>query len=877
MDFAQKGEEELEIVAWERWPFQFNGCGFEFDLDGNTYASARAVIVKYNCERKFSLYAGQPKGELSFKEGHRLKKAGFTHAGGLRFIGGVLYFVDRVCSVVARIVDDHVEKFAGVAGPGGFSDGFRLEAQFSFPSDVVAYRDKILVTDYGNHRIRIIDEHGMVTSIATERFPYSICVIEENNTVFTTCHMPNTIQEVFVEQLLAKRIAGQPKMAGREDGKINFATFFRPRGIDYLHSEQSLLIATNIESSIRLISESENASGEDKEVFSTFSTFKRIVGPQNDENVDPNGDKQQLQHNHDREEQSKRQHVDSNSFGWNCVSTLIQQPKFTTPAPLFLKISPQGHLVFSADDVGFLSSIDNFTDPAYFKSGTLHRMTLKRFRGFEILLNDDFNSLTTSLEIGSKVEILHQLSGRSLQVPIEIIKLSIASFSDIQKHILESCEWTFEALENFVRYIYGSVQHIQSANEKDKPLICAQIWDIIEKLGVDSGDDILRYLRNQFESSLAVLEMPEIANIAASFVFLPFLNTTQLDLASTRLIMKSSVESYKLAELSIETSESGSSEENLESSKNSPWSKISNFSIAPLIRGSFERASKIGLSKGMTDLEIEKKTTILIQSLLRVHPVEPVYYEDPIEIPFAFSTMQNRLAKIASELRFSDLKERKFESAFSTRHFVVGVEGYDKSIEVDDWILWSRWRFVRRALGAGASESLEKKLIMPSHFPPSLLLRVLQIIYSGGTYMDPFDNDLDCLFVMLNGAEFNFFEPDQYHGLLRDFSSSNIDGTSEKEPLRSPCPKAEPGFEGLVGHCRLRLNAIPTPQNCLISLAYSYECGTVSQTNRLMRYVTKNWTEIVSSQKNFSQHYDILPEALKNKLKESECHLPHDM
>src|ERR1044071_1069638 len=68
----------------------------------------------------------------------------------------------------------YVSTFAGLGFSGGFSDGTGPTARFNAPLGLAIDKDdNIIVADFRNHRIRKVDPHGNVTTIAGSIAGYS--------------------------------------------------------------------------------------------------------------------------------------------------------------------------------------------------------------------------------------------------------------------------------------------------------------------------------------------------------------------------------------------------------------------------------------------------------------------------------------------------------------------------------------------------------------------------------------------------------------------------------------------------------------------------------------------------------------------------------
>lgn len=81
---------------------------------------------------------------------------------------GILYVADRANGVVRKVTQAGVvTTLAGTAGSFGSADGTRAAARFNMPVGIaVDTTGNLYVTDYGNHRIRMVTATGAVTTVA---------------------------------------------------------------------------------------------------------------------------------------------------------------------------------------------------------------------------------------------------------------------------------------------------------------------------------------------------------------------------------------------------------------------------------------------------------------------------------------------------------------------------------------------------------------------------------------------------------------------------------------------------------------------------------------------------------------------------------------
>jgi len=92
--------------------------------------------------------------------------ASFASMGGHTDDGASCYLVDAENHCIRKGSSGNIETFAGTAYPG-FVDGYRTSARFNTPSKMVTDGGgNMLVADVGNNAIRKIDSSGYVTTLA---------------------------------------------------------------------------------------------------------------------------------------------------------------------------------------------------------------------------------------------------------------------------------------------------------------------------------------------------------------------------------------------------------------------------------------------------------------------------------------------------------------------------------------------------------------------------------------------------------------------------------------------------------------------------------------------------------------------------------------
>lgn len=814
-------EVKLEMTAWERWPVSFPGQGIAVGPAGEVYVSTGHYIVIYDTHRKPSVFAGQTKVER-FKEGHRLTEAGFRTLGGLRYIEDSLYFCDRKASIIGYIDNDQVVRYAG-NGDEGRRDGPRLDATFSYPTDVISYRGKILISDYDSKHIRVIDEAGMVTSISADGSPFALCSIGDDEALFVTCHMHNYIREVDLEKRTTRVIAGTGN-EGSLNGMIETATFYRPRGMVCAGEENTLYVVDCLNHRIRQLTTSPIPDYTDEVTASEI--------------------------NHPPYHTSLKMTPVPNSVGWKYVYNLTGtvNSSFVT-YPYFMVVTPDGELIWSDEQNSRLVSIKDFTSPSSAKP-TLAKMTAKNFVSFELLLEQD-NDASQMRACGTPVALTHANSGASLQVEPQLLNLALDSFSNTGKSVLESTFLPFETVELFLKLMYGTTEPLASLEAESKCMTCIRLLMLLRSLELDVSEPLYAYITAEYLASLDSLDLPTLLKVTI-FIVLNSIESPEL-LYATDAIKKAQ---YNFKKWPGKRGTTPLSE---------PWDSLTTSPFTHELESQWKAATKdIDPKEAMTSAN-----EIVASLALKVLPHDFFIHSSQKYI-FPFGKLQSNLEELAEKLHFKHVNDPIPESDCL---LAIGITGYDQEVVVHDWIVWSRWKYLRLALGAGGVEASNRRLELPSYFPATLLIPLLQFIYTGGTILTHPLSDSDCLFVMVNGAEFNLFEPNEFHGLARTTEDTHDQHEGAVTAIRGPrstAPQAMPGFVTFIGHSRSRLLRALTVENCLPSLEYRLICGHKRQADMALAFIEREWHNIKNMPEAVLRaHMDALGDNTKEILEKS--------
>lgn len=172
-------------------------------------------------------------------------------------------------------------------------------------------------------------------------------------------------------------------------------------------------------------------------------------------------------------------------------------------------------------------------------------------------------------------------------------------------------------------------------------------------------------------------------------------------------------------------------------------------------------------------------------------------------------------------------------------NFTISIHGNPKVILVHDWILFSRWSYFRRLIGAGLEEVVSRELSLHSYFPPDALMDLLRYIYSGALPLHSELTTQKARFFLENGAEFDLLESD--HG----------------EPV-SP-------FRPLMDTFRGYLFSPMTVNTALSRIRDIAAFGTASQLRDALRFLSAN-LELVRKTTTFHMDISSLPSDVCNEI-----------
>ena len=204
---------------------------------------------------------------------------------------GKIFVADTYNDRIRVIENGQVTTFAG--GSPGFADGVGTDAKFHTPCGIAVWRDRLLVADTGNRRIRVVEPDGRVWTLAgsgelalkdgllsASAFvqPTAIAV-DERGAIFVADG--NAIRQIAGDPFPFVRTISSPGR-GLRDGVASKARFNRPSGLA-LDQSGSLLVADSENRLVRRFDVSQTGgaitSDEIKALRETPENFRTLQPP----------------------------------------------------------------------------------------------------------------------------------------------------------------------------------------------------------------------------------------------------------------------------------------------------------------------------------------------------------------------------------------------------------------------------------------------------------------------------------------------------------------------------------------------------------------------------------------------------------------------
>lgn len=223
-------------------------AGIALDAAGNAYVTANCTVRRITPQRVVTTLAGTP-GQCGSTDGTGAS-ARFLSATGIGVApDGTIYVADSGNNTIRKITQQGVvTTLAGKANDDEvlFQDGSGAQARFNFPYGLaVDSNGNIYVADLYNHRIRLVEPSGVVTTFAGNgiggdsngvgtsayfEFPMGVAVDAARN-IYVAEWGNNDIRRI-TQTGVVTTIAGDPNAStGLVDGTGSAARFNHPAGI----------------------------------------------------------------------------------------------------------------------------------------------------------------------------------------------------------------------------------------------------------------------------------------------------------------------------------------------------------------------------------------------------------------------------------------------------------------------------------------------------------------------------------------------------------------------------------------------------------------------------------------------------------------------
>ena len=193
--------------------------------------------------------------------------AAFNSPHGIAFGASLVFVMDMASSTIRTISPSGFVRTLAGAGYAGFMDGQGTAAAFNQPRFIAASSSMVYVADKFNHRVRLVNYSGFVSTLAGDgtlgwmdgagtnaRFSAPHGLTLSNASIFVTDFEGHRIRKVSFSGIVST-FAGSGRM-GAYDGQGTSASFRNPTGIAIAPSTATVYVADWNNRIIRTISQS---------------------------------------------------------------------------------------------------------------------------------------------------------------------------------------------------------------------------------------------------------------------------------------------------------------------------------------------------------------------------------------------------------------------------------------------------------------------------------------------------------------------------------------------------------------------------------------------------------------------------------------------
>lgn len=777
---------EVETIQWAG-----SGLirGVASSPDGLLYILRGPCVYFMPHHGQFELYAGNPARKSNI-DGNRLAEACFEAPNGLHVTSSEIYVCDTVSSVIRCISGDLVSTYAGSANCHGLRDGPRVQALFNGPSNVVLFRETLFVSDYRNNAVRMISADGIVSSIggkasfedgpfrsASFDQPSGLC-ISPSNTVIVADSGNRRIRSIDMDEWSVTTIAGGG--AAREDGSGASAGFGTLSGVTSSFATGELFLVDFSYNRIRCIDSDGNVS------TLTGSTRGERDGPL-------------------------------------ATARLL--------CPDFCCLTPDGTLYWTEYDSSKLRYIRELSPQSVAITSTPHA-------SFEYLLETGFSS---------DFEIIYQHT--SIPMHSHILLMSNSKLKpEFIREKLADCTIDLSALKLFLQIAYGASQLNFSGDLVEIATTYAEFLILFHLLEYEQK--WVEWCQRRLAEHLLELDVPQLFSLILKFaqdavaresLIIPVI-TERLKTCKSEAIVEHRKSLYPLASIDLDMY----SMIVYQITGASPVPAIPTDVSLDYLRKDFhhvvkqlavnlrwKHARKSREHHHSRHASRDSSSTAAVNNA-RTPNASVSSSTSPDGVITGVDPTPPRISSppIPTSLQ-PDPPTPPILSWLPSPNFTVSIIGNTGNrIKVHDWMMYSRWGFFRRMCDAGLAETKSRTLLMPSDFPPALLLELTKCIYCGvlPQSMEIFSVDA-CWYLLEHALEFDLVDLDR-----------------EPRPL----------FKPLVTHCRTIVFYPLTIANVVAKLCVIGTLGSKKDLKAALNFVAAN-LEAVTKTPSYHQDVDKLP------------------
>jgi hypothetical protein len=237
------------------------------DASGNIYLAFDEYIAKVDNAITPTL---TPIAGLAGSKGHTDGKgniARFSSINDLLMDGNTMYIAEATYIRKMDINNLNVTTIAGT-GTAGFLDGPALTAKFSSIVSIAMDKNQNLyIADWSNNRMRRLS-NGIVSTIAGDgtqavkngigtaaqlQSPRSVVVNNDATFLYFSDDLTSFIRKIDLSNAAVSYFSGDLTLTGSQDGPVEIATYFQPRGFVYAKGMDAFYMADYFNCKIRKI------------------------------------------------------------------------------------------------------------------------------------------------------------------------------------------------------------------------------------------------------------------------------------------------------------------------------------------------------------------------------------------------------------------------------------------------------------------------------------------------------------------------------------------------------------------------------------------------------------------------------------------------